>query len=73
MQVDLILIVDSKQRAGNARIVKIEFGGFNQPLVEISMKGLQPIQDMGTLQNRDPGFCRVRADPGVVRKTCIIE
>lgn len=40
MQVDLILIVDAKQRAGDTRIVKIEFGRFNQPLVKIPMKGL---------------------------------
>jgi hypothetical protein len=36
MQVDLILIVDAKQRAGDTRIVKIEFGRFNQPLVKIT-------------------------------------
>lgn len=73
MQVDLVLVVDAEQRIGDACIVKIEFGRFNQPLVEIPLKGLQPIQEIGTLQNREPGFCRVRTNSGIVRQPRIIE
>ena len=40
MQVDLVFITDAEQGTGNACIVKVEFGRFDQPLVEIAMEGL---------------------------------
>ena len=40
MQVDLVLIANAKQGTGHARIVKIEFGRFDQPLVEIAVERL---------------------------------
>ena len=45
----LIFIMETEQRASNTRIIKIELGRFNQPLIEIAVVRLQTIQDIGTL------------------------
>ena len=39
MQIDLTLVSDAEQRAGHTGIIKIEFGRFSQPLVEIPVVG----------------------------------
>ena len=72
MLVNLFLLAYAKQRTSNACIVKIEFGRFHQPLVEIAMIGLKAIEDIGTFQNRQPGPGCVGADAGIARQTGMV-
>ena len=54
MGVELVDVADFEQRAGQPRVVKVEFGRLDEPLGEIVVVGPQEVENVALLQDRKP-------------------
>lgn len=63
--VQLLGTLDGEQPAGQARIDEVEFGGLDEPFVEVLVVGGEQENDVAGLQERDPGLGGVVGDAAV--------
>ena len=64
---------EAQQSTRQARVIKVEFGGFNYPLVEVPVMGGEQKDDKARLQDGYPPPCRVHRDSGIHSQVRVVQ
>jgi len=62
-------VLDAEQPCGQARIIKIQFRGLDQPFPEILVMRGHKEHQIARFKHGDPCLCRVVGYPAIIRET----